>query len=201
MFIPLGTSSEEFSVKKSRFIGSVHPVDSPEEARSIVKEVRKENPGCRHVVHAFIIGRGAEIQGMSDDGEPSGTAGKPVLEVLKGSGLTGTLITVVRYFGGVKLGTGGLVKAYTQSAQLAVGSVKIRELIRRRAFALTIPYPLYEGFKKMILPLSLEILNEDFGSEIDISGILPFDNQADMEQMMADLTAGKTFILWGEELY
>ena len=99
----------ELVIKHSRFIAEVFPVENQAAARELLKEQKQKYFDSTHVVHAFVIGKNAEILGMSDDGEPSGTAGRPVLDVLKGSGCTNIILTVTRYFGGTLLGTGGLV--------------------------------------------------------------------------------------------
>ena len=100
--------------KKSRFISLLYPVPDDHEVKKILKELRKEHPDSRHVVWSYVLGDAGTLYGLSDDGEPHGTAGRPVLEVLKGSGLTFAALFVIRYFGGIKLGTGGLVSAYTR---------------------------------------------------------------------------------------
>ena len=116
MNVPLEEATAELNVKNSRFISEVFPVSSQADAREKLHELKKKYSDATHVVHAFVVGASGEVNGMSDDGEPSGTAGRPVLDVLKGSGLTNILLTVTRYFGGTLLGTGGLVHAYSDSA-------------------------------------------------------------------------------------
>ena len=104
-------------VKNSRFLAELFPVATQEGARTILAAQKSRWPDIRHVVHAFAIGPQANILGCSDDGEPAGTAGRPALEVLKGSGVTNVLLTIARWFGGTKLGTGGLVHAYGDAAR------------------------------------------------------------------------------------
>jgi uncharacterized YigZ family protein len=129
MLIVVSDASGELTVKNSRFLSEITRVDSPDEAREIwhFKKETYDNGG--HIVYAFITGPQGNIMGCSDDGEPSGTAGKPTLAVLKGSGATNLLLTTARWFGGTKLGTGGLVKAYTESAQLALANCTFTELV------------------------------------------------------------------------
>lgn len=107
----------EYSVQKSRFIGHGTSVSTEKEAINFIEKVKKADPEANHHVYAYIIGKNAEIQKFSDDGEPSGTAGKPILELLKRDALVNTIIVVTRYFGGVKLGAGGLIRAYAKTAK------------------------------------------------------------------------------------
>ena len=109
--------SFEENIKGSRFLSELFPCTSQSDARELIKTQKAKYADATHVVHAFIIGQNAEIMGMSDDGEPSGTAGRPTLDVLKGSGCTNLIITITRWFGGTLLGTGGLVKAYSGGAK------------------------------------------------------------------------------------
>jgi len=129
MLIPLKTVSVEIVIKKSRFIAIATPLDSPEQAKSHILQSRKEHPDASHVIHAYILGKRGDLFSMSDDREPRNTAGRPVLEVLKGSGITNILVIVIRYFGGTKLGTGGLVRAYSAAAKEALSCIPVEELI------------------------------------------------------------------------
>lgn len=111
---------DELNINKSRFIGYATPVESESEAVSFIEKIKKKNWNATHNVPVYIIGDDMTLQRYSDDGEPSGTAGVPVLEMLKKEGITNVCIVITRYFGGVKLGTGGLVRAYTQAAKMAL---------------------------------------------------------------------------------
>jgi uncharacterized YigZ family protein len=113
----------EITVKRSRFLAEIFPVATPEEARSKIKAQKSAHKGSSHVVHAFITGPQGEIRGMSDNGEPPGTAARPVMDRLVGRRLTNILLTVTRWFGGTKLGTGGLVKAYGAAADLVLAAL------------------------------------------------------------------------------
>ena len=123
-------ASAELEIKKSRFLAEVFPVVSQTEARSLLKQQKEKYEDATHVVHGFVLGPAAEILGMSDDGEPAGTAGWPVLDVLKGRNCTNILLTVTRWFGGTLLGTGGLVKAYGDSAKAAIITRGMAEITR-----------------------------------------------------------------------
>ena len=161
----------ELVVKRSRFVAELFAVHSQEEAREQLR-LRKEEwslQGIRHLVHAFICGPGANVMGCSDDGEPSGTAGRPVLEVLKGTGMTDVMLTVARFFGGIKLGTGGLVKAYTESAQAAVAASSSCELVPMATIKLLCPYSCYEKIKTILAAADATISSEDFGTDVTLS--------------------------------
>ena len=135
----LASVSSELLIKKSRFIGCVQPVDSRVAAQAIVAGLRAEHPGAAHVCWALLAGgQSAAV----DDGEPSGTAGRPMLDVLRHQGLEGVLATVVRYYGGVKLGAGGLVRAYTDCVAQALKTADKVPIIRLRALRCAVPYAL-----------------------------------------------------------
>ena len=128
----------ETIVKGSRFLSELLPCESQAEAREILKSQKTKYADATHVVHAFIVGKNAEVMGMSDDGEPGGTAGRPVLDVLKGSGCTNVILTVTRWFGGTLLGTGGLVKAYGNGAKDVIEKARaenaFEELVEKSTF-------------------------------------------------------------------
>lgn len=111
---------KEIVIKKSRFIGHVRPVETEDEAIAFIEEIKKKHWNATHNCSAYMIGERDEIQKQSDDGEPSGTAGKPILEVIKNQGLKNVAIVVTRYFGGIMLGAGGLIRAYTDGAVAAI---------------------------------------------------------------------------------
>ena len=194
MLIPEGSSCFELVVKKSRFIAETAPVESPESARELLKAKRLEHPGASHVVHAFIAGDERQYMGMSDDGEPSGTSGKPTLEVLKGRGITNIMLTIVRYFGGTKLGTGGLVKAYSESAAGALDRLKTRELIHYRSFSIRADYHFYQPLKTVILEAECRIEKEDFGTGVEISGLVPAGKVEELSSMVTEISSGRAEI-------
>lgn len=192
ILVPAGTGVIELEIKRSRFIACAEPVSSAEEARNIVSRKRTEHPGASHVVHAFTVGDAAsETSGMSDDGEPKGTAGRPVMEVLKGRKIRNVIVTVVRYFGGTKLGTGGLVKAYGDAAKGALDRLPVTEYRLRVGFALTVPYELYDGAKRMLAELGGTSSGETFTDTVMLEGTLPADAVQEAQLKIGDLSAGK----------
>lgn len=191
MLIPINSTSADLEVKKSKFISIVSPITSPEEVKQKIHETWKEHPHASHVVHAFIFGKTGDIFGMSDDHEPKNTAGRPILEILKGSGITNVVILVIRYFGGTKLGTGGLVKAYGDAAKAVLDKVKTEELIEKQSFSLEIPYNLYEQIKLMLDRHHAEEIQEDFTTEVHISGMLPAYAAKEAAEEIQDLSSGR----------
>ena len=180
----------ELVVRKSRFLAEATPVASAEAARDLWRERKRIYAGCNHVVYAFICGPQGGVMSCSDDGEPSGTSGRPVLEVLKGSGITNVLLTVTRWFGGIKLGTGGLVRAYTESAQLALADPPTTELIPLTRFTLALSYLHYENVRRRFPEFAVEIAGEEFAEGVMVSGMIPSANFAAFSGAVRDLTGG-----------
>ncbi len=168
----LEPATAELVIKRSRFIGELAPVSTQEEARELLRTRREQWEGATHVVHAFVLGPTGTILGCSDDGEPAGTAGRPALEVLKGSRITNVMLTVTRYFGGVKLGTGGLVKAYSDTAKAVLELAKTEELVAMARFRISCSYPLYERIKTILTVLGAVVDNETFSTQIELTGSL-----------------------------
>ena len=200
MLIPDGESSAEFAISKSRFLSRVDIIKTAEQARSIVKVLKKEHPLSSHVVYAFISGKTGDIFGLSDDREPSGTAGRPILTVLKGSGITNIIITVVRYFGGIKLGTGGLVKAYTEAAQVVLKNLPVTEDILKIPFHLNIPYNLYKYSIKLIKLYNGIIHSTEYQTDIRIEGIIPEKSRSELEKKLLDLSNGKISLIISDSM-
>ena len=191
MFILKQAASAETRVKNSRFLAEVFPVSSPEEAKAAWR-FRKENyDNCGHIVYAFTIGNQQNISGCSDDGEPSGTAGKPVLAVLTGSGLTNAMITIARWFGGTKLGTGGLVHAYSDAAKAALANAEFTELVPMAELDLTLPYNLYNTLISKTSALGAEVIKEEFNSEISLTLSIKSAQIGELEKVISETGNGK----------
>jgi uncharacterized YigZ family protein len=159
----------EYEVMKSRFIATLAPAFSLEEARVFISKIKKEFADASHNVPVYIIGGGNTVtEYFSDDGEPAGTAGKPALAVLRGSGLGDVVLVITRYFGGTLLGTGGLVKAYTESAQLAVKRVKRGRRISVYVAEITIPYNLLERLRLLVIKHHGQIVTEEYAEDVRI---------------------------------
>ncbi len=191
LFSPVERAFAEIVVKKSRFLSEAGPTVSRETSQERINQVRQQHPDATHVVYAFSFGGMNERQfGMSDDGEPRNTAGRPVLEVLKGSGLTNCLVTVVRYFGGTKLGTGGLVHAYSEAAQKVLSIVPREELVVRIPKLLRIPYDLYQIVRQEIARRGIEVREERFLSEIFLEIGIPESELAPFSSTLLDISRG-----------
>lgn len=181
----------EIEVKKSRFIAIAQPISELSEIKNLVNETRAEHPGANHVVHAAVVGPKGDLYSYSDDHEPKNTAGRPALEVLKGSSVTNILILIIRYFGGTLLGTGGLVKAYGDSAKEILSIIKTEELIEKTRFSFTIPYNLYELARIDLGLLQADIEKEEFTTDVSIIGTLPSTNAEQLSSRITELSGGQ----------
>lgn len=147
----------DFVEKKSKFIGYAKHISSEEEANAFIGEMKAKHWDAKHNVYAYILGENGEIQRSTDDGEPAGTAGRPVLEIIRGEQLTDVVIVVTRYFGGVLLGTGGLVRAYSKAAKMAIeDSVKVRP-VRMKIIALGADYDLVGKVQNFLIQKEIVI--------------------------------------------
>lgn len=191
MNVLLESARAETLVKKSRFIAEIFPVKNQQDVRALLKAQKQKYADSSHVVHAFALGKNAEIMGMSDDGEPAGTAGRPVLAVLKGSGCTDILLTVTRYFGGTLLGTGGLVKAYTQAAQAVLALAHTEVFAEREEFGLRLSYEDYEACKRLFKKFGVKVTAEDFAERVHISGCIETALKEAFEKELRDSLGGK----------
>src|SRR5574344_167772 len=192
MNVLLAPAKTELVVKKSRFIAELFQVQDQHEAREKLHELKIQDADATHVVHAFVTGTFGEVNGMSDDGEPAGTAGRPVLEVLKGSNITNVLLTVTRYFGGTLLGTGGLVHAYSDSAKAVIALCKTEELVKRNSFKFEIEYGLYEMIKRNFSQFHLSNVVEHFGTEVSVSGEIQSEETEVFRKTICNMTKGMT---------
>lgn len=182
-------------IKGSRFLSELIPCESQAQARDILKVQKEKYADATHVVHAFIVGKNGEVMGMSDDGEPSGTAGRPTLDVIKGRNCTNLIITITRWFGGTLLGTGGLVKAYGNGAkqvlEAAATQNAFEELIEKTDFIFSTDYSLYKLLKNNFVNYQLYNISEDFGTEVTISGQIKADQYNDLAKLLLNLSNGK----------
>tara|TARA_B100000809_G_scaffold236298_1_gene255246 strand:+ start:1210 stop:1812 length:603 start_codon:yes stop_codon:yes gene_type:complete len=193
--VPAGPVEVELRFKNSRFIGAAGFAETVEAARRFIQTHRERFPDARHHVYAFVVGFGASTTcGMSDDGEPSGTAGRPVLSVLQGAGLGDIVVVVIRYFGGTKLGTGGLVKAYTETTQAAIALIKRRDKVHTVTFTLQVPYPLYQACRQLFDDCGVEVENELFGAGVEMAIRVAEQRIEEVDQRLRDASAGQLTI-------
>ena len=178
-------------VVNSRFIATAAPACSVEEARAFIARIRAEFADASHNVPAFRVGHGsAVIAHCSDDGEPAGTAGRPVLAVLEGSGLGDVAVVVTRYFGGTKLGTGGLVRAYGDAARAVLEVLPRAERVPVHIVMLTSPYSLYERVRLAIAAHGGEIVDEAFAADVMLTARFPVERLPAFQAALRELSAG-----------
>ncbi|MUL28635.1 YigZ family protein [Prevotella sp. A2879] len=158
-----------YSESRSKFLAFAHHVDSVEQALEIVKEYRKKYYNARHCCYAYRIGFLGEEFRMNDDGEPSSTAGKPILGQIDSNGLTNTLIIVVRYFGGVKLGTSGLIVAYREASSDAIAHCDIEERFIEEQIKFTFSYPMMNAVMKIVKDMNPRIINQVFDNTCELT--------------------------------
>ena len=187
----LETATAEIEIKKSRFISIAYPVESLEEVKEKVIYTRSLHPNATHVVHSAVVGKSGTLFSSSDDREPKNTAGRPSLEVLKGSGITNICVCTVRYFGGTLLGTGGLVKAYGDSTKEVLKIVKTEELIERESFAAVMQYDHYSLAKRLLDETTATDITEDFGVGITIKGKIPLSMHDILQKGFQNIGQGR----------
>jgi len=192
----------EIVEKKSRFIADVYPVGTEDEVAGYLETVKKQYWDARHHCYAYILGANGEISRCSDDGEPSGTAGRPILEVLAGKSLKNVLVIVTRYFGGTLLGTGGLVRAYSQAAQAGLANSHI--ITKQVGYRMEV-HTDYSGIGKLqyvAAQLQLPVLDTLYTDQVQISLVVPARLCGQAKKEIAEVTAGKAkTVQEKEEIY
>ncbi|SHI40667.1 uncharacterized protein, YigZ family [Butyrivibrio fibrisolvens DSM 3071] len=191
--------NDEIEIKKSRFIGQAFPIESAQEAEEIIKSVEKKYWDARHNCYAYILGSGSEVQRFSDNGEPSGTAGKPILEVLQGAELTNTLIIVTRYFGGTLLGTGGLVRAYTQASQAAIAASKTAVMTYGQKITFSIGYDMVDKIQHTFGQMEIPLNNPVYGADVSYDIIVSAGDVESVKTKITEITSARAVIVEGEK--
>ena len=194
--------NSEVVVTKSKFIGFLGSASSVAEAEEIVTRIRKKYNDARHNCYAYIIMEGDRIVSKSsDDGEPSGTAGRPMLAVMEGAGLVNAVCVVTRYFGGVLLGTGGLVRAYTDAAAQALEDSEISPIRRGRYMSLTIDYPDESTIRRHLESESFDITDASYSEKVTLTVLGPGEKAEDLVKRVTDMTGGKAVCELLESVY
>jgi uncharacterized YigZ family protein len=194
--VPKSRCRAETRVSNSRFLATIAPAFSVKEAQEFIRAVRAEMPDASHHVYAFKIGYGASVsEGVSDAGEPSGTAGPPALAVLRGSDVGDVVLVITRYFGGTKLGTGGLVAAYTNAAKAAFDLLETVEKVIRVRFAVDLPYPTYDHVRRLLTEHDCVVEDECFAETVRLRFQIAEDRVAAFTRALSDLTAGKVALV------
>ena len=184
------TGDSKIEVKKSVFIGRSFHISSPEEASDYLSEERKKYPDARHLCYAWVIGGESVRQKSSDDGEPQGTAGQPLLELLTSNGFTDSLVCVTRYFGGTLLGKGGLKRAYTDSGRQALEAGEPVELIPALSWREHCSYPVFEMLARKAGQSGWVIGNVEYGQDVAFDITVPEEDQSEITRYCLDLTGG-----------
>lgn len=194
-------ASAEIVIKKSRFIGHVKPVSSEEEAIAFIERLKKQYWNANHNCSAYVVGEKDEFQKQSDDGEPSGTAGKPILEVIKNQGLKNVVIVVTRYFGGIMLGAGGLIRAYTDGAVVGIDAAEpIYQVLHQQVYV-EIDYTWHGKVENELRNRGIMVGDTQFTDKVTVL-CLPLASEAErFVAWMTDLTQGKGNIAVGESQY
>lgn len=189
--IPAKEARTEIRISNSRFIASIAPVFSVDEAKAFIARIKGEFGDASHNVPVFIIGHGASVIAHSnDDGEPSGTAGRPALAVLQGSGLGDVAVVVTRYFGGTKLGTGGLVRAYSDSVRAILEVTPRAEKVPTHTVMIAMPYPFYERVRNLIMAHNGILHDEDFATDVTLSSEFASESFPNFQAALKELSQG-----------
>ena len=190
----------ELEEKKSRFIATTLPISSQEEALEFIEKTKKQYWDARHNCYAYVLGDHHEIQRFSDDGEPGGTAGKPMLDVLLGENIHNMAVVVTRYFGGTLLGTGGLVRAYSGAVKEGLSNSVIIEKLQGRQLLLQTNYSDLGKVQYLLMNNSIPILSEDYGADVCFEVLVPLESENNITELLVDGTNGRIEIIQSDIL-
>lgn len=194
--VPCARHRFEHVISRSRFIATADNVTDVAATKALLAEVRAAMPDASHHVYAFRVGFGNSVnEGMSDDGEPSGTAGPPVLAVVRGADIGDVMVIVTRYFGGTKLGTGGLVRAYSEAARGVLRDLPTEEKIPKVRLKIELPYSLYDQVRRLLADTGAVVLNENFAAAVTVTLSIAQDNADWLVAQVIDLSSGKVIPL------
>jgi len=195
------TGSHEKDIKKSRFIAHIAQTFSEAEANEFIKKIREQESGATHNCTAFIVLENVKIERMSDDGEPSGTAGSPILNVLQQQDLQNVTVVVTRYFGGIKLGAGGLIRAYSSTTAEAVKKIGLVENRIQQGYELKIPYHMFDKFDNYARKEKINLENKQFTSDVQCEIYLDVTNAEESVQNIKDLFQNQIIIKETDKTY
>ncbi|MED1784289.1 YigZ family protein [Brevibacillus porteri] len=196
-----GYGEDYIVIERSRFIGYAQRVTTEEEATAFIAMIKKKHWDATHNCSAFVIGENDQIQRSSDDGEPSGTAGKPILECIKKNGVKDTVVVVTRYFGGIKLGAGGLVRAYTAGTVTALKAAKIVVHTLHQTISVSVDYTWWGKVENELRLGEHRVSSTDFTDKVTAHVLIPEGEQDEFVARMVDLTNGQAQIVLGEKEY
>jgi uncharacterized YigZ family protein len=181
---------DETIINKSRFIGYAMPIETEEEALDFIENIKTKHRDATHNVYAYVLGKDSNIQRFSDDGEPSGTAGIPVLEVIKKEDLRNVVVVVTRYFGGVKLGAGGLIRAYTKGAKIGLDAGIIVDMVLYAKIKIRIDYTLYGKMENYLMNEGYIVDGSNFDDGVNIFVYIEDTDKENFYNIITDLTNG-----------
>lgn len=190
----------EIEEKKSRFIAYVKPVDTEEEAQAFIDEIKKKNWDARHNCAAAVIGKNNEYSRCNDDGEPAGTAGKPMLEVLIGEGVHNVVVVVTRYFGGVLLGTGGLVRAYQAAVKAGLAASKVAEKLQGVQMTLHTDYNGIGKIQYIMGSMGITCVDTRYTEAVEVDVVIPAEQEKEFVDKVTEGTAGRTIMDRGSDI-
>ena len=199
-YIPTRAAESEFVEKRSRFIGYIKPVETEAEARAFVEEIKKRHYDARHNCWCYLLREGGVVR-YSDDGEPQGTAGQPMLGVFEKEGITDLVCVVTRYFGGILLGTGGLLRAYTKGAKDALDAAGVSVVRRWVRQLVPCTYSLYERLKQETEHFGAVIEDTEYGADIVLTVLVPEEQSDAYAARILDFTAGTVETLVDGEVF
>ena len=192
---------DEYIVEKSTFIGYAKPIKTEEEAIEFVNEIKKKHKDATHNVWSYTVGENMNIQRYSDDGEPQGTAGIPTLEVIKKEDLRDVVVVVTRYFGGIKLGAGGLVRAYTKGAKVGIEAGIVIEKVKYTEVKLKIEYTQLGRIQNEIMNLGFKVKDTIYSEDVELIVYSKIEDVQSLTDRMIDITSGTADVSIGEEYY
>ncbi len=181
--------SDEIIINKSRFIGYAKPVESEDEAVEFINEIKSKHSDATHNVYAYVVGETNNIQRYSDDGEPTGTAGIPVLDIIKKEDLRNTAVVVTRYFGGIKLGAGGLVRAYIKGAKIGLDAAKIVEKRLFSTVKVTIEYTLQGKLENLLMSNEYTVKDTEYGTAVSLYILCEKDKVEELLSMIREMSS------------
>lgn len=184
-------ASDEIVIQKSRFIGYAAPCETEEEALDFLRKLRDKHRDARHCCYAYVIGRNAGIMRYSDDGEPGGTAGMPMMDVLKNENAVNCCVVVVRYFGGILLGTGGLVRAYTQGCKAALQAAGLVRMELSFVMRCTVSYSLWSSVQYTLQKMPVQVMDLSYAEDVSFTLAMRKKDSDDVEIHLRNLTDGK----------
>ncbi|MHA8110732.1 YigZ family protein [Lactobacillaceae bacterium Melli_B4] len=195
------SGANEINIKKSRFIGSVKRVKTEEEAKAFVEQITEENKSATHNCYAYMVGQDDHIQRKSDNGEPSGTAGLPILDAIKLKQLHDVAVVVTRYFGGIKLGAGGLIRAYSNATTEAINHVGVVERILQTKVNIQIEYSQLEPLKYFLNQENIYIDDIQYGADVTVVVAVRADDVEDFNKKIVNLLNDRVIIKIGDQEY